>query len=95
MPVTLERRGAFAVLILDRQTELNALSFAILDQISMHLDEVADSDARALIVTGAGPKAFCAGADIKEMQRKTSLLYPTPRPRDKGRWGGGGWGGWK
>jgi len=70
MPVTLERRGAFAVLTLDRQEALNALSFAIIDDIGERLDAVAASDARALIVTGAGEKAFCAGADIKELRNR-------------------------
>ena len=70
MPVTLERRGAFAVLTLDRQEALNALSFAIIGEIGERLDAVAASDARALIVTGAGDKAFCAGADIKELRNR-------------------------
>jgi enoyl-CoA hydratase len=70
MPVTLERRGAFAVLTLDRQEALNALSFAIIDDIGERLDAVAAGDARALIVTGAGEKAFCAGADIKELRHR-------------------------
>ena len=64
----LERRGACAILTLDRPDALNALSFAIIEAIGNLLDEVAGGDARALIVTGAGPKAFCAGADIKELR---------------------------
>lgn len=70
MPVTLERRGVFAVLTLNRPEALNALSFAIIDEIAERLDAVAASDARALIVTGAGDKAFCAGADIKELRNR-------------------------
>ena len=63
------RTGAFvlvrvAVLTLDRPEALNALSFSILGEIGTALDEVAQGDARALLVTGAGPKSFCAGADI-------------------------------
>lgn len=68
MSVDLERRGVCAVLTLNRPQALNALSFAIIDEIAARLDEVATSDARALIVTGAGSKAFCAGADIKELR---------------------------
>jgi len=64
----LERHGDCAVLTLDRPAALNALSFAIIVAIGRLLDEVAASDARVLLVTGAGPKAFCAGADIKELQ---------------------------
>jgi enoyl-CoA hydratase len=68
MVVRLERRDSCAVLTLDRQEALNALSFDILRELGARLDEVAASDARALIVTGAGPKAFCAGADIPELR---------------------------
>ncbi len=67
MTVRLERRGAYDVLTLDRPEALNALSFAIIADIGRALDRVAAGDARALIVTGAGAKAFCAGADIKEL----------------------------
>lgn len=67
MPVTLTRLDELAVLTLDRPEALNALSFPILGEIGRALDEVAQGDARALLVTGAGPKAFCAGADIKEL----------------------------
>jgi enoyl-CoA hydratase len=66
--VRLERRGDCAVLTLDRPTALNALSFGILRELASTLDAVAAGDARALIITGAGPKAFCAGADIPELR---------------------------
>jgi enoyl-CoA hydratase len=39
----------------------------VLRELGQAFDEVAAGDARALIVTGAGAKAFCAGADIKEL----------------------------
>lgn len=68
MVVRLERREACAILTLDRPEALNALSFDILRELGARFDEVAASDARALIVTGAGPKAFCAGADIPELR---------------------------
>ena len=68
MPTTLTRRDGAAILTLDRPEALNALSFAILDEIGACLDQAAASDARVLVVTGAGPRAFCAGADIKELR---------------------------
>jgi enoyl-CoA hydratase len=68
MPVVLSRRDEFAVLTLDRQEALNALSFAILEEIGGAFDRAAEMDVRALIITGAGSKAFCAGADIKELR---------------------------
>ena len=67
MSVQLKRQEEFAVLTLDRQEALNALSSAVLRDLAQAFDQVAASDARALIITGAGPKAFCAGADIKEL----------------------------
>ncbi|MDF3839915.1 enoyl-CoA hydratase-related protein [Cupriavidus basilensis] len=57
----------YAILTLNRQDALNALQFRMLAQISQAIDEVAQSPARGLIVVGAGPKAFCAGADITEL----------------------------
>lgn len=72
MTVVLERIEEFARLTLDRQASLNALSFSILQEIGQALDEVADmSDVRALLITGAGAKAFCAGADIKELRNRS------------------------
>lgn len=71
MSLHLTRHGQVAVLTLDRQDVLNALSFAMLREIGEAFDEVAISDARALIVTGAGSKAFCAGADISELRGRT------------------------
>lgn len=67
MSVKLTRQDEFALVTLDRQEALNALSAAVLRELEQVFDQVAGSDARALIVTGAGAKAFCAGADIKEL----------------------------
>src|SRR5579863_10093005 len=67
MTVHLTRTDEFALLTLDRPEALNALSFATLRELDAALDEVAAGDARALLVTGAGERAFCAGADIKEL----------------------------
>lgn len=65
--VDLVRDGALAVITLNRPEALNALSFAIIRDISAAIDEAAGWDIRALLFTGAGEKAFCAGADIKEL----------------------------
>ena len=65
--VNLTRDGDLAVITLDRPEALNALSFAIIRDIGAAIDAAADWDIRALVFTGAGEKAFCAGADIKEL----------------------------
>lgn len=67
MPVELIRKDEFAVLTLNRPEALNALNAQTLSEIGDAIDQVADMAVRALIITGAGDKAFCAGADVKEM----------------------------
>jgi enoyl-CoA hydratase len=67
MAIELTRVEEFAVIRFNRPQALNALSFALIAEFGRALDEVARSDARALIVTGAGDRAFCAGADIPEL----------------------------
>ena len=64
-------RDNVAILTLSRPDVLNALSFALIGQIGERLDEIANSSARALVITGAGEKAFCAGADIKELMGRS------------------------
>ena len=72
MTVHLSRLDELALVTLDRPQALNALSFALLRDLDAALDEVATGDARALLVTGAGERAFCAGADITELQGRTA-----------------------
>src|SRR5687768_2243298 len=67
MAIELTRRDEFALITLNRPTALNALSFSLIADLGRAFDEVGKSDARALLITGAGDKAFCAGADIKEL----------------------------
>lgn len=67
MAVEVSRMEEFALIRLNRPEALNALSFSLISDLSRAFDEVAASDARALLITGAGPKAFCAGADIAEL----------------------------
>jgi enoyl-CoA hydratase/carnithine racemase len=64
----LTREDRVATLTLDRPKQLNALDAATLRDIARAVREVRrDADARALVVTGAGEKAFSAGADIPIM----------------------------
>ncbi len=70
MTVLLEFDGEFAHITLNRPEVLNALSFGILRELGVALSTVAESGARALIITGAGDKAFCAGADIPELMNR-------------------------
>ncbi len=69
--VRLERRGSIALVTLDRPERMNALSRSVVarfGEIGRELEAELETDAalRLVIVTGAGDKAFCAGADLKE-----------------------------
>jgi enoyl-CoA hydratase len=65
-PVLYERRGAAALLTINRPQARNAVNGAVAAAL---LDGYrrfeADADARVLVLTGAGEQAFCAGADLK------------------------------
>ncbi|MDE2221166.1 MAG: enoyl-CoA hydratase/isomerase family protein [Gammaproteobacteria bacterium] len=66
-PVVLERRGAVALLTLNRPEALNAFDGALRTQLAAVLQRVAvDPEVRAVVLTGAG-RAFSAGADLKAM----------------------------
>jgi enoyl-CoA hydratase len=67
MSVNLDFRDRMAILTLSRPEALNALNFGMIERIGEALETVAKSDARALIIIGAGERAFCAGADITEL----------------------------
>jgi enoyl-CoA hydratase len=63
-----------ALVTIDRQEALNALSFDLLDELADELDRLdADERCRAIVITGAGTKAFAAGADIKELAVQTPI----------------------
>lgn len=66
--VLLEKNNKIATITLNKPEALNALSSGVLDQLEKALAEVEqDPSLRCLIITGAGEKAFVAGADIKEI----------------------------
>lgn len=65
--VRTERRGPFAIWTIDREERMNALSRAVVRELGRLAREAADdASLRAVIITGAGERAFCAGADLKE-----------------------------
>jgi enoyl-CoA hydratase len=68
-PVTYERRGAAAVLTIDRPERRNAVDGTTAEQLQEGYKRfVDDPDARVLVLTGAGDLAFCAGADLKAIE---------------------------
>ena len=59
-----------AVLTLRRPRVLNALSATVFDQIGRHMRALkVDASVKAVVITGYGPKAFAAGADVTELAR--------------------------
>ena len=70
--VLLEKKGPYAVATIHRPEALNALNSQVLADLAELLDTVeADKEIRVLVITGAGEKAFVAGADIGEMSTLT------------------------
>ena len=71
-PVRVEQRGAVALWTLDRPDRMNALSrSAVLALGKLSREAATNASIRAIVLTGAGDKAFCAGADLKERQSMT------------------------
>lgn len=67
--VQVKREGPIVTAVLNRPDKLNALNKEIFDDLKSLIDVLeTDKTARALIITGAGEKAFCVGADLKERQ---------------------------
>jgi enoyl-CoA hydratase len=73
MGIELSRVEEFALIRCDRPGALNALSFALIRDLGRAIDEGAAGNARALLITGGGDKAFCAGADIKELTERSLI----------------------
>ena len=67
MPDTVlsRRSGPVALVTLNRPEKLNALNYELIDRLQAMLDDLeADGETRAIVLTGAGDRAFSAGADI-------------------------------
>jgi enoyl-CoA hydratase len=83
VPIRTDRHDAVAVITLDRPEALNAMSPELLDELEAELLLIdADPGRRAIVLTGAGEKAFSAGADIGHMRRAT--------PHEAREWGARG-----
>ncbi|HSS22330.1 MAG TPA: enoyl-CoA hydratase-related protein [Pyrinomonadaceae bacterium] len=66
--IQLEMREAVGIITLNRPATLNALTTEVGEEFKAAIAEVQQRGARAVVVTGAG-RAFCAGGDLREMQR--------------------------
>lgn len=67
MSIRFERQGPVALITFDRPAKLNALTLAMYRELGETFQRAADDDAvRAVVLTGAGERAFCVGADLTE-----------------------------
>jgi enoyl-CoA hydratase len=74
--VKTERRESVAIIKMNRPEKLNALSREMIVTLTDIFKRIGrDSDLRAVILTGAGDKAFCAGTDIEELATATDHAH--------------------
>ena len=74
--VTYERRGAAAVVTIDRPERRNAVDGPTAELLGAAYDRFeAEEDARVMVLTGAGDEAFCAGADLKAIETLAPRLH--------------------
>ncbi|HUS62173.1 MAG TPA: enoyl-CoA hydratase-related protein [Acidimicrobiales bacterium] len=73
--VLYEVRGGVATITINRPERRNAMTWEVIARIRTLLDEAkADPEARVVVLTGAGERAFCAGADLGGMAEGASYL---------------------
>lgn len=64
-----ERRGQVAWITLNRPAAMNAISSAMVEELINAIERIeADADLYTVVITGAGSRAFCGGADLKEVR---------------------------
>lgn len=70
-----EKKGSIGILTINRPEKLNALSNVLISELNALLADIeSENEVRVLILTGAGDKAFVAGADIGELVERDALL---------------------
>ena len=81
MAVHYERRGAAALVTIDRQERRNAVDGPTAELLHDAYERfVADDEARVLVLTGAGGVSFCAGADLKAIETYAPRLQDPDGP---------------
>jgi len=80
--ILVDKDGAIGVITLNRPSVLNALNAKLLGELSFALLELErNADVRAIVITGAGEKAFAAGADIGELHALSSAAAGAAQAR--------------
>lgn len=71
-PVEVDQRGTVVIFTISRPERMNSLSRATLRALGkLTREAIENPSVRAIVITGSGTKAFCAGADLKERQGMT------------------------
>jgi crotonobetainyl-CoA hydratase len=82
-----ERRGNVMVITINRPEARNAINAAVSIAVGDAMEQAQqDPDVRAVVITGAGDKSFCAGADLKALAKGENIMHPE-RPK----WGFAGY----
>jgi crotonobetainyl-CoA hydratase len=82
-----EQRGSVLVITINRPDARNAVNSAVSTGVGDALERAQqDPDVWAVVITGAGDKSFCAGADLKAIARRENLYHP-----EHGEWGFAGY----
>ena len=68
----LETDGGVATLLIDRPQARNALAMQTMRELDETLASIHETEARVLVIRGAGERAFCAGGDLKELEHMRS-----------------------
>jgi crotonobetainyl-CoA hydratase len=85
--VLVDRAGDVTVITINRPDARNAINSAVSIGLGDALEAAQHNpDVRAVVLTGAGDKSFCAGADLKAIARRENLYHP-----DHGEWGFAGY----
>ena len=85
--VLVDRAGDVTVMTINRPDARNAINSAVSIGLGDALAEAQhDPDVRAVVITGAGDRSFCAGADLKAIARRENLYHP-----DHAEWGFAGY----
>ncbi|HEU4362594.1 MAG TPA: crotonase/enoyl-CoA hydratase family protein [Mycobacterium sp.] len=82
-----ERRGNVLVITINRPEARNAVNGAVSVAVGDALQQAQDdAEVRAVVITGAGDKSFCAGADLKAIAARENIYHP-----EHGEWGFAGY----
>jgi crotonobetainyl-CoA hydratase len=85
--VLVERHGSVLIITINRPEARNAINAAVSIGVGDALEEAQhDPEIRVVVLTGAGDKSFCAGADLKAIARRENLYHP-----DHAEWGFAGY----